>query len=45
MSKEQLDMKNALERFLKAKPENRDAAFRQYIDAATAAVQTTTPLH
>jgi hypothetical protein len=45
MSKEQLDMKNALERFLKAKPENRDAAFRQYIDAAAAAVANYTPIH
>jgi hypothetical protein len=45
MSREQLSMKIALNEFLTATPQNRDAAFRKYVAAAVAAAQTTTPLH
>ena len=45
MSREQMAMKAALNEFLDAKPAQRDAAFRKYVEAAEAAAKTFTPIH
>lgn len=45
MSKEQLDMQNALQRFLKAEPKDRETAWREYLILAVEAIFEYTPIH